>query len=159
MLIHDAVRPLVPAYVVENVIAAVANGAVAVTPVVDVVDTIRQVDGDTSSVIDRSTLRAVQTPQGFKRAIVTECHEQLSMEGGSVTDDISCCERYGHHATLIEGSRMSLKITEPVDLDIAEVFAKAAAGAGHHSGRRVGRMLRAAKPSTIARRLSRGSRR
>ena len=54
---------------------------------------------------------------------------------------------------------MSLKITEPVDLDIAEVFAKAAAGAGHHSGRRVGRMLRAAKPSTIARRLSRGSRR
>ena len=81
------------------------------------------------------------------------------MEGGSVTDDISCCERYGHHATLIEGSRMSLKITEPVDLDIAEVFAKAAAGAGHHSGRRVGRMLRAAKPSTIARRLSRRSRR
>lgn len=62
MLIHDAVRPLVPAYVVENVIAAVENGAVAVTPVVDVVDTIRQVDGDTSSVVDRSTLRAVQTP-------------------------------------------------------------------------------------------------
>lgn len=63
MLIHDAVRPLVPAYVVENVIAAVENGAVAVTPVVDVVDTIRQVDGDTSSVVDRSTLRAVQTPR------------------------------------------------------------------------------------------------
>ena len=79
VLIHDAVRPLVPAYVVENVIAAVENGAVAVTPVVDVVDTIRQVDGDTSSVVDRSTLRAVQTPQGFKRAIITECHEQLSI--------------------------------------------------------------------------------
>ncbi|MDU7024942.1 MAG: 2-C-methyl-D-erythritol 4-phosphate cytidylyltransferase, partial [Cutibacterium acnes] len=147
------------AYVVENVIAAVENGAVAVTPVVDVVDTIRQVDGDTSSVVDRSTLRAVQTPQGFKRAIITECHEQLSIEGGSVTDDISCCERYGHHATLVEGSRMSLKITEPVDLDIAEVFAKAAAGAGHHSGRRIGRMLRAAKPSTVVRKLGHGSRR
>lgn len=80
MLIHDAVRPLVPAYVVENVIVAVENGAVAVTPVVDVVDTIRQVDGDTSSVVDRSTLRAVQTPQGFKRDIITECHEQLSIE-------------------------------------------------------------------------------
>ena len=159
VLIHDAVRPLVPAYVIENVIAAVENGAVAVTPVVDVVDTIRQVDGDTSSVVDRSTLRAVQTPQGFKRAIITECHEQLSIEGGSVTDDISCCERYGHHATLVEGSRMSLKITEPVDLDIAEVFAKAAAGAGHHSGRRIGRMLRAAKPSTVVRKLGHGSRR
>lgn len=54
---------------------------------------------------------------------------------------------------------MSLKITEPVDLDIAEVLAKAAAGAGHHSGRRIGRMLRAAKPSTVVRKLGHGSRR
>ena len=48
---------------------------------------------------------------------------------------------------------MSLKITEPVDLDIAEVLAKAAAGAGHHSGRRVGRMLRAVTPSNVAAKL------
>ncbi|GAE80646.1 2-C-methyl-D-erythritol 4-phosphate cytidylyltransferase [Cutibacterium acnes JCM 18920] len=63
MLIHDAVRPLVPAYVVENVIVAVENGAVAVTPVVDVVDTIRQVDGDTSSVVDRSTCVLFRPPR------------------------------------------------------------------------------------------------
>ncbi|ETJ38263.1 2-C-methyl-D-erythritol 4-phosphate cytidylyltransferase, partial [human gut metagenome] len=92
-------------------------GAVAVTPVVEVTDTIRQIDGEGSRVIDRSALRAVQTPQGFDRVVITECHEQLSRDGGTVTDDISCCERYGHRATLVEGSRMALKITEPVDLD------------------------------------------
>ena len=149
VLIHDAVRPLVPAYIVEDVIDAVEAGAVAVTPVVEVTDTIRQIDGEGSRVIDRSALRAVQTPQGFDRVVITECHEQLSRDGGTVTDDISCCERYGHRATLVEGSRMALKITEPVDLDIAEVLAKAAAGAGHHSGRRVGRMLRAVTPSNV----------
>ena len=159
VLIHDAVRPLVPAYIVEDVIDTVEAGAVAVTPVVEVTDTIRQIDDEGSRVIDRSALRAVQTPQGFDRAVITECHEQLSRDGGTVTDDISCCERYGHRATLVEGSRMALKITEPVDLDIAEVFAKAAAGAGHHSGRRIGRMLRAAKPSTVVRKLGHGSRR
>lgn len=156
VLIHDAVRPLVPAYIVEDVIGAVEAGAVAVTPVVEVTDTIRQIDGEDSRVIDRSALRAVQTPQGFDRAVITECHEQLSRDGGTVTDDISCCERYGHRATLVEGSRMSLKITEPVDLDIAEVLAKAAAGAGHHSGRRVGRMLRAVTPSNVADKLGHG---
>mgnify|MGYP001049191661 FL=1 len=46
VLIHDAVRPLVPAYIVEDVIDAVEAGAVAVTPVVEVTDTIRQIDGE-----------------------------------------------------------------------------------------------------------------
>ncbi|AZZ41518.1 2-C-methyl-D-erythritol 4-phosphate cytidylyltransferase [Acidipropionibacterium jensenii] len=152
VLIHDAVRPLVPAYVVKQVLGALEDGAVAVTPVVPVVDTIRQIDGDVSEVIDRSTLRAVQTPQGFDRQVITECHRRLHAEGGEVTDDVSCCERYGYRVSLIEGSRMALKITEPMDLDIAETLVKVTAGAGHHSGRRVRRVLSRMDPRPSHRR-------
>ncbi len=146
VLIHDAVRPLVPAYVVEDVLAALDAGAVAVTPAVPVVDTIRQMDGETSTVIDRSTLRAVQTPQGFDREVITGCHERLHEEGGEVTDDVTCCQHYGYPVELVGGSRMALKITEPLDLDIAETLLKATAGAGHHSGRRVRRVLSGMDP-------------
>lgn len=152
VLIHDAARPLVPAYVVESVLAALDAGAVAVTPAVPVVDTIRQLDEQGSTVIDRSALRAVQTPQGFDRRIITDCHERLRAEGGEVTDDVSCCQRYGYPVELVEGSRMALKITEPMDLDIAETLLKATAGAGHHSGRRVRRVLSGLDPRPSHRR-------
>ncbi len=152
VLIHDAVRPLVPAYVVEQVIGALEEGAVAVTPAVPVVDTIRRLDVDGSEVIDRSVLRAVQTPQGFDREVITGCHERLHEEGGEVTDDVTCCQRYGYPVTLVDGSRMALKITEPLDLDIAETLVKATAGAGHHSGRRVRRALRGMDPRPSHRR-------
>ena len=137
VLIHDAVRPLVPAYVVADVIKALDDGATAVAPAMPVVDTIRQVDGDTSTVVDRDTLRAIQTPQGFDRATITQCHRRMADDGVKVTDDLSCCELYDHQITLVEGSRAAMKITEPIDIDIAEVFSRAAAGAGNHSGRRV----------------------
>ncbi|WP_130864738.1 2-C-methyl-D-erythritol 4-phosphate cytidylyltransferase [Acidipropionibacterium timonense] len=155
VLVHDAVRPLVPAYVVEDVIAALEGGAVAVAPAMPVVDTIREVDADGgSSVIDRDVLRAIQTPQGFDREIVTECHRRMAADGARVTDDLSCCELYGHEVKLVEGSRMAMKITEPVDLDIAETFAKAAAGAGQHSGKRVRRVLHLLDPRRARRRAA-----
>ena len=137
VLIHDAVRPLVPAYVVADVIKALDDGATAGAPAMPVVDTIRQVDGDTSTVVDRDTLRAIQTPQGFDRATITQCHRRMADDGVKVTDDLSCCELYDHQITLVEGSRAAMKITEPIDIDIAEVFSRAAAGAGNHSGKRV----------------------
>lgn len=147
ILIHDAVRPVVPAYVVEAVIDALDGGARAVTPAVPVVDTIRCLDPDDAShVVDRSTLRAIQTPQGFDRQVITECHDRLAVDGVEVTDDVTCCEHYGYPVTFVEGSRMALKITEPLDLDIAETLMKATAGAGHHSGRRVRRAIHVLDP-------------
>lgn len=142
VLIHDAARPLVPANVVENVISAVGRGAVAVTPAVSLVDSIRQIDQPGSHVVDRRALLAIQTPQGFDRRIVTACHERLTKEAGTVTDDVSCCERYGYPVDIVKGSRLAIKITEPVDLPTLEALAKASAmEAGHHKGRRLRRML------------------
>ncbi len=118
VLVHDAARPLVPPDVVRRVIDAVLAGAQAVTPVVPVVDTIRRVGpGQTSDVVDRSLLRAVQTPQGFDRATLVRAHAAL---GHDVTDDIAACEAVGVSATLVEGAREAFKVTEPFDLAVAQ---------------------------------------
>ncbi len=123
VLVHDAARALVPPAVVERVVAAVRGGAAAVIPVIAVVDTIRQLTDAGSCVVDRATLRAVQTPQGFDRAALADAHALIARDRVDVTDDAAACEYAGHPVTLVEGSRESLKVTEPLDLVLAEAIA------------------------------------
>lgn len=125
ILVHDAARALVPAEVVARVIDAVRGGAVAVVPVVEVVDTIRQVHESGSSVVDRSHLRAVQTPQGFDAVVLAEAHELVAEHGLVITDDAAACEYAGHVVTLVEGHSEALKVTSPLDLVLAEAIAAA----------------------------------
>ena len=129
---------MVPAHVVEAVIGAVRGGAEAVAPVVDVVDSMRSADDPgRSAPIDRSTLRAVQTPQGFPLDVILAAHERMAAAGERFTDDVSCAELAGAEVVLVPGSRMSMKVTEPADMTIAEALWKARATLGRHSGRRV----------------------
>ena len=76
VLVHDAARALTPPELVEAVADAVRGGHGAVIPVLAVVDTIKQVDdfGVVVGTVDRSVLRAVQTPQGFRRDVLTSAH-------------------------------------------------------------------------------------
>ena len=120
VLVHDAARPLVPAEVVRGVVEAVRSGATAVIPVIAVSDTIRQVVGAGSLVVDRSGLRAVQTPQGFAREALVTAH--AAANGKDYTDDAAVCEACGYEVVLVAGSRESLKITEPHDLAVAEAI-------------------------------------
>ena len=122
VLVHDAARPLVPAEVVRGVVAAVRAGAAAVIPVVPVTDTIRQVVEAGSVVVDRSGLRAVQTPQGFARDALVAAH--AAANGRDFTDDAAVCEASGYEVVFVPGSRESLKITEPYDLAVAEAIVR-----------------------------------
>jgi len=122
VLVHDAARPFVPAAVVSAVITALRAGASAVIPAIPVVDTIRVADprpGE-ATVVDRSRLRAVQTPQGFDLATLARAHDHVRSAGVAVTDDAMACEAIGVQVTLVDGSRDSLKVTEPFDLLVAE---------------------------------------
>lgn len=123
VLVHDAARALVPPQVTARVIEALRAGARGCIPVVPVIDTIRQVTPGGSLVVDRSVLRAVQTPQGFERAVLVEAHRQLAESGVQVTDDAAAVEALGYEVVLVEGHRDALKITEPQDLQFAEAIA------------------------------------
>ena len=123
VLVHDAARAFVPAEVVARVIAAVREGADAVIPAVAVSDTIREVHDAGSTVVDRSRLRAVQTPQGFRRGVLAEAHAALADTGTVVTDDAAAAEYLGSVVAFVEGSRRSFKVTDPFDLLVAEALA------------------------------------
>lgn len=121
VLVHDAARPLVPVEVVHGVISACAAGAPAVVPVVPVNDTIKQV-GPTGLVlqtVDRSELRAAQTPQGFDRSTLSEV---LRNHHAAATDDAGSVEQSGVPVLVVPGHPESLKITRPFDLMIAEAL-------------------------------------
>jgi len=121
VLVHDAARALAPAGLVARVAAAVRAGAPAVVPVLPVVDTIKQVDpgGAVLGTVDRSALRCVQTPQGFRRAVLVAAH-QVAAAGH--TDDAGLVERLGRPVLAVPGDDLAMKITRPVDLVIAEAL-------------------------------------
>ncbi|WP_369813596.1 2-C-methyl-D-erythritol 4-phosphate cytidylyltransferase [Terrabacter sp. Soil810] len=117
VLVHDAARCLTPVAVFDRVVAAVAAGAVAVVPGTAVVDTIKQVDADGFVVgtPERSALRAVQTPQGFRRDVLERAHAVSS----EATDDAGLVERLGERVLVVEGDPRALKVTTPSDLEAA----------------------------------------
>ncbi|MCL3861490.1 2-C-methyl-D-erythritol 4-phosphate cytidylyltransferase [Actinotalea sp. K2] len=126
VLVHDAARPLTPARLVAEVVAAVRAGHRAVIPVVPVTDSVVDVaDGDVRPV-DRSTLRGVQTPQGFDRALLDRAHaaaaHRATDEHSAATDDASLCALLGAVVHAIPGADDAFKITTPRDLALAEML-------------------------------------
>jgi len=120
VLVHDAARALTPVEVIEAVVAAVRGGAGAVIPVLPVTDTVKAVDGDlVTATVDRSTLRAVQTPQGFTRDILTKAHT-ASDPSLPATDDAGLVEALGLPVRTVPGHAEAFKITTPFDLVLAE---------------------------------------
>jgi 2-C-methyl-D-erythritol 4-phosphate cytidylyltransferase len=121
VLVHDAARCLTPISVIQAVVHAVVAGAPAVVPVLTVVDTIKQVDSDGCVVrtVDRSSLRVVQTPQGFTADLLRRAHQAPS---ALVTDDAGLVEALGVPVTTLPGHPHAFKITTPFDLAIAEML-------------------------------------
>lgn len=127
VLVHDAARPLVPVETVDAVAAAVRDGAPAVVPALPLADTVKQVDpGGPEPLLvvgtpERAALRAVQTPQGFRRDVLAKAHEALaSGEGAGATDDAGMVERTGTPVVLVPGHEEAFKVTRPLDLVLAE---------------------------------------
>ncbi len=117
--VHDAVRPMATKKLIIR-LALAAEEAEAVIPVVAPHDSIREVDGEKSHIVDRSQLRMVQTPQFFQAEVLRRAYEQSFSP--LFTDDASVVEAAGGEVTLIEGEVQNIKITTPIDLTIAEAI-------------------------------------
>lgn len=125
VLVHDVARPFVPAAVIDAVLDMLDDGAVAVVPVVPIHDTVRKVDasGALAGLVDRTSLVAIQTPQGFDLETLRNAHEQGAQL--PVTDDAALVEAVGGRVVAVPGSELSFKITTPTDLVRAEAAATA----------------------------------
>ena len=120
VLVHDAARALASTTLAQSVIDALRSGDVAVIPGLPEVDTVKVVDasGYVTSSPDRSTLRKVQTPQGFSYSVLTAAHATPQ----DATDDAVLVANAGHKVRIIDGDERALKITTPSDLATAMTF-------------------------------------
>lgn len=121
VLVHDAARPLTPAKLVDAVATTVLDGHPAVIPVLPVTDTVKEIDADGRVVRTppRDALRAVQTPQGFRRDILRAAYANRDLP---VTDDAGLVEALGVPVTTIPGAEEAFKVTRPADLVLAEAL-------------------------------------
>jgi len=123
--VHDAARCLTPPAAFEAVVVALRAGADAVVPVLPVDDTVKRVDGDrVVETVDRSALRAVQTPQGFRRDVLWQAHAAAAGLRWH-TDDAGLVEALGRTVVVVPGSEEAFKVTRPLDLLLAEAVLRA----------------------------------
>lgn len=151
VLVHDAARPLAPPALMNRIIAAVRSGHGAVIPGLAVTDTIKKIDvsdlaaavpsgvaaspalarpaGEVRRVagtVDRTTLRAVQTPQGFTWDLLVRAHsagaERAGAESTAATDDSALVEALGEEVWIVDGDPHALKITTEQDMALAQVL-------------------------------------
>lgn len=117
VLVHDAARALAPPSLFDRVVDALRSGHRAVVPALPVVDTVKRVDEKDAVVetLDRVGLRAVQTPQGFLREVVTHAHAVVLDD--AATDDAGLVERSGTPVHVVPGEPWAAKITTQDDLD------------------------------------------
>ena len=120
--VHDGVRPFPSVSVIAKCYEAARNSEAAI-PVVPVVETVRETDGEASHTVPRDRYRLVQTPQTFTVELLKRAYEQEYTD--MFTDDASVVEALGHRIALVEGNRENIKITTPFDIIVAEALAKA----------------------------------
>ncbi|MDR6200812.1 2-C-methyl-D-erythritol 4-phosphate cytidylyltransferase/2-C-methyl-D-erythritol 2,4-cyclodiphosphate synthase [Microbacterium sp. SORGH_AS428] len=120
VLVHDAARALTPPEVFTRIVAAVERTGWGAVPVLPVVDTIKRVDGDEIiGVVDRSELGAAQTPQGFRRDVLSAAYAVADSE---FTDDAALVAAAGHRIAAVAGDALGFKITHPADLERARAL-------------------------------------
>lgn len=118
VLVHDAARCFTPPEVFGRVVDAVRAGAAGAVPALPVVDTIKVVDDEdrVTGTPARASLRAVQTPQGFRREVLARAHAAAVGAGAAATDDALLVEQLGEPVVAVAGDPRSAKITTPADL-------------------------------------------
>ncbi|MBP5621246.1 MAG: 2-C-methyl-D-erythritol 4-phosphate cytidylyltransferase [Thermoguttaceae bacterium] len=129
--VHDAARPCVTDADVDRVFAEAArtNAAILATPVVGSLKrsktTVeRHVVGESTS---RENLWEAQTPQVFSKELLTRAYRERPATF-QPTDDCGLVEALGVDVSIVEGSRLNIKITSAEDLAIAEKFMEIVSG-------------------------------
>ena len=123
VLVHDAVRPLVPRTCIAACIAALAEHVAAVVAVPCAATVKRaRANRTVDATVPRDDLWLAQTPQGLRRAEALTAFARADTERWSCSDDVQVMERAGHRVALVMGDARNLKLTTPDDWAVAEAL-------------------------------------
>lgn len=112
--VHDAARPLISVDLLTRCFDAVQKKGNAI-PCMPSVESLRLLEGNNNSILDRSKVVRIQTPQCFNLKDLIQAYDQKNQD--HFTDDASVFESFGHQIHLVEGEDQNIKITSPKDLD------------------------------------------
>lgn len=126
VLVHDAVRPLVTAEIIRDVVEAAKKYGAAIAGL-PAIDTVKQVERTAEGAIIKATIpRAgvvlAQTPQGFRYGLIKKAFDEATADGFIGTDEASLAERSGQAVAVVMGSPRNIKITSPGDMELAEFY-------------------------------------
>ena len=130
VVVHDAARPLITSREIERVFAAARkHGAAALAA--PITDTLKVADANqvVSGSIDRENVFAMQTPQIFRRDLLSHAYEQVKRDSLTVTDEVSAIEHAGGRIVIVPAEDQNFKITYAGDLLLAEAILKQRAAA------------------------------
>ena len=120
--VQDGARPLISEAVIDRTVRA-ANSYGAAAPAIPVKDTIKVVEGGiVTTTPQRSTLKAIQTPQVFDFDLLRGALKNAAQKELEITDDCSAVELLGFKVKIVEGDERNIKVTTPMDLKIAELL-------------------------------------
>lgn len=118
--IHDAVRPFVSQDTLARCYEAALHKGSAI-PVTSMEESVRMLDAKGGSVyVDRSSLKRIQTPQVFRSDRIKQAYQQPYLR--TFTDDASVYETAFGAPELVEGNRENIKITTPIDMQLAQLL-------------------------------------
>ena len=119
ILIHDGVRPLLSETLIERCVSELENSS-AFVPVLKIKESLRKVNEENTTAINRSNYLVVQTPQCFSSEVIKQAYRQ-PFDGKSF-DDATLVEKNGVNITTIKGDDNNIKITTPKDIILAEML-------------------------------------
>ena len=123
VIIHDAARPLVDAFIINQVAKAALEYGAA-TAYIEATDTIalKNDKDEVTSFASRESVAQIQTPQAFKFGLLKQAHEKANNK--NATDDCSLLLSWGHTVKLVKGDKKFHKITTKEDIKYLEGLLK-----------------------------------
>ncbi|MCB1116009.1 MAG: 2-C-methyl-D-erythritol 4-phosphate cytidylyltransferase, partial [Chlamydiia bacterium] len=121
ILIHDGARPFITSEDVKKLLnEGLLLGAAALGAPVK--NTIKQVHKTSlvEKTLDRTALFEMFTPQLLRRSLLEKGLQAAKDQ--KLTDDVALAELLNHPVKIVEGSRRNIKITYPLDLEIAHIL-------------------------------------
>ncbi|MDD3725642.1 MAG: 2-C-methyl-D-erythritol 4-phosphate cytidylyltransferase [Candidatus Ratteibacteria bacterium] len=129
VLIHDVARPFFSYKLLEKIIEGAKRYGAAV-PYIEPQDTIKERRGDfVLRTHEREDIVCIQTPQGFKMETIIKAYREAYNKGLYATDDAALVERLGIKVYLVPGEKENIKLTYPLDIEIAKEILKQWKGA------------------------------
>ncbi|HET9870427.1 MAG TPA: 2-C-methyl-D-erythritol 4-phosphate cytidylyltransferase [bacterium] len=124
VLVHDAARPFVTPRLVQSVLEEALRSGAAI-PGLPVKDTLKEtLRGRVVRTLDRDSVRAAQTPQGFRADLLRRAFLKAADRRSKFTDDAAVAEAAGFPVRLVEGDPLNFKVTTPDDLARARALAR-----------------------------------